>query len=227
MKGLSFSEPMVKAWMEGRKTVTRRLIKVPNIGISGLAAPEDWNRGRADMRMPTFETWGPQSGSHLFLSDTETIYALKSTYRPGETVYIKETWRAWFPTDEEGQPIDGGWHIRYKADNVEIKTDMGWDEGSQHTSPYDVGLDKEPTKWKSPRFMPEWAARSHARIVSVIPERIQEINEIDAYLEGFRDQLRGETFWPVGAQFKEIWNELHPGSWERNDWVWRIELEKV
>ena len=26
MKGLSFSEPMVKAWLEGRKDLTRRLI---------------------------------------------------------------------------------------------------------------------------------------------------------------------------------------------------------
>ena len=206
MKGLSFSEPMVRAWLAGNKTVTRRLIKVPAIGISGLAAPDDWNRGRADMRMPTFETWGPQSGNHLFLSDTGTVFALKSFYLPGETVYIKETWTV----DEiVGHYLDG-------SESGEISRKIYYK--SDHTFP---AMPAPVIRWKSPRFMPEWAARSHALIVSVRPERVQEITEQEAQKEGFNCP---SEFGRLA--FKTIWESLHLRSWEKNDWVWRIELEK-
>ncbi len=69
--------------------------------------------------------------------------------------------------------------------------------------------------------MPEWAARSHALIVSVRPERIQEITFQDLEREGFSGELNAAS-----SEFIGIWESLHPGSWERNDWVWRIELEK-
>jgi hypothetical protein len=190
MKGLSFSEPMVKAWLAGNKTVTRRIM----------------NPQPADIIIP------------------KLCITPKPRYLPGEIVYIKETWaRIWnqdgcINEDVDQCPIDcEGCHIEYKADT-----------GARHPAEWPDESTGDPScpKWKSPRFMPETASRSHALIKSVIPERIREINEVDAYLEGFRDQLRGETFWSVGAQFKEIWDKLHPESWERNDWVWRIELER-
>jgi hypothetical protein len=202
MKGLSFSEPMVKAWMEGRKTVTRRLIKVPPIGISDIATPEEWNYRRADDRMPIFETWGPQSGTCLFRDDKGRVYGLKPLYRPGEIIYIKETWT---------RTVDRAGRILYRADDGYIKSVAGY-----------------PVKWESPRFMPEWASRSHALIVSVIPERIQEISENDATNEGMDGHCPEDkmTWRTPREQFQNIWESLHPGSWERNDWVWRYELEK-
>jgi hypothetical protein len=32
---------------------------------------------------------------------------------------------------------------------------------------------------------------------------------------------------PEAANFRRTWESLHPGSWEKNEFVWRIELEKV
>jgi hypothetical protein len=190
MKGLSFSEPMVKAWMEGRKTVTRRLMNPqPCQSFEGPYQDKDGRWVMCENNPP-----------HILRT-----FPLKPRYLPGEIVYIKEMWHCDDPAAAQ-DAMSRGEGLYYKAGMAEQEASM--------------------FKWKSPRFMPERASRSHARIVSVIPERIQEINEIDAYLEGFRDQLRGETFWPAGAQFKEIWDKLHLGSWERNDWVWRIELEK-
>lgn len=204
MKGLSFSEPMVKAWLEGRKTVTRRLMNPePSEELQELHSNGVWKEidGQWWMDFPGL-THGPW----------------KPRYLPGETVYIKETWC---------QPVMGGLKnisLARKVNAIEYAADMGIERfpiGGNYTPR------KEDFKWKSPRFMPEWASRSKALIVSVRPERVREINEIDAFLEGFRDELREDTFYPVGAQFKEIWNKLHPGSWESNDWVWRIELEKL
>jgi hypothetical protein len=179
MKGLSFSGPMVLAWLDGRKTVTRRLMN-PQPDFSGSKTKRGPNTVPIEIRGDEFHEIKPRY--HLF-----------------ETVYIKETWAA--ETEQIPLPYRAIW---YKADDNTL-----------------------PISWKSPRFMPEWAARSHARIVSVIPERLHEINEVDAYCEGFRDQLRGETFWPVGAQFKEIWDKIHPGTWDQNPWVWVISLERI
>ncbi len=187
MKGLSFSEPMMLAWLDGRKTVTRRLINLQvDFDITGCQC--------INHDPPWFEFFNTKGKSRI----------IKPKYLPGETVYIKETWAHFLDHNPIGK-------VLYKAtdpDFTDAERAMGW-------------------KWRSPRFMPEWASRSRARILFVKPERIQEINEIDAFLEGFRDEFRGNKFYPVGAQFKEIWENIHPGSWDRNDWVWRIELEKL
>jgi len=231
MKGLLFSEPMVKAWMAGNKTITRRIMN---------PQPE-WEE------YPGFCQDGIWRGRYRDLTYDGCDYVVevweaKPRYTAGETVYIKEGWRigAW---KEDGQCVA----VDYRADGFArkewllvpdeemferlwiqstddaIKAGLKMDcDGQYHWEP-----GQSPCRWRAPRFMPEWAARRHALIVSVIPERLQEINEIDAYLEGFRDQLRGDTFYSVGAQFKETWDKLHPGTWDKNPWVWRIELEKI
>jgi hypothetical protein len=195
MKGLSFIEPMVKAWLAGNKTVTRRLVK---FNIAGRV-----QRG----------------GKQWHIEDPNSYLAVK--YLPGETVYIKEKWaKIWnqdgcLNEDSDQCPIDcEGCHIEYKADTG-AKYPAEW--------PDDSTGDPSCPKWKSPRFMPEWASRSHARIVSVRPERIRDISADEICKKGF-------DVYPIPINFKkflELWDSLHPGSWDRNDWVWRIELEKL
>jgi hypothetical protein len=193
MKGLSFSEPMMKAWLSGQKSITRRLMNpqpTENVGIVDDTWIEWWKVDRGDGE-----------------SDTD-CRILKPRYLPGETVYIKETW-----FQVQNKDFTPGMVI-YKSD--------GW-------KPSEKGC---PVGWKSPRFMPSWAARSHALIVSVRPERVQEITREDAHNEGFWPGQNGLESWngkPYGnAQlaFQACWESLYPGSWGRNDFVWRIELEK-
>jgi hypothetical protein len=88
---------------------------------------------------------------------------------------------------------------------------------------YDAN-EPETWKWQSPATMPEKFSRSKARIVDVRPERVQEITEDEAYNEGvFGGDWMGD---PIG-EFIKLWNSLYPGSWSRNDWVWRYGLERV
>lgn len=205
MKGLSFSEPMVIAWLEGRKTVTRRLV-------------------------------GLRFGFSTFLADGELRdakgYKIKPRYLPGETVYIKEKWRvgAW---DEQENKVC----IDYAADGFARKewlsvpdpdvfekiwiqsTDQARKKGfsTDTDGKYHWGPGQGPTSWRSPMFMPEWASRSHAVIKSVRPERIQAITTEEVILEGVTSRL----------SFAGLWETIHPGSWEKNSWVWRYELEKL
>jgi hypothetical protein len=210
MKGLVFSEPMVRAWNEGRKTVTRRLINdsFPFDEVIGLGNIEE---------------------KISFLVRNKGIEAkwINPPYRPGETVYIKETWRV------------GGWrkgavHLYFCGD------------ASAHTksapAEFIKSLDEDERKWsgddkkhdpfrkRSPRFMPEWAARSHALIVSVRPERIQEITVEEIIKEGFVTKLRDhDACCDLQSQFIGLWDSLHGAQNFHviNPWVWRIELEKT
>lgn len=201
MKGLSFSEPMMKAWLKGTKSIARRLMSPQPDSDHQWKGLPGYLLEHKEMACDDglFEKFWHRIAGNPF---SDSPLWIRYPYTPGETVYIKETWAVHLCCGQNDE------NIHYRAD--------------EQSCP----IDGRSLKWKSPRFMPAWASRSHARIVSVIPERLQEINEIDAFLEGFRDQLRGDTFWSVGAQFKEIWEALHPGTWDQNPFVWRIELEK-
>lgn len=183
MRGISFSEPMVRAWLAGAKSVTRRLMNPQPTELS------------------------PGTNHPLFQGSV-----IRPKYLPGETVYIKETWVPLETPHYQAPPA------LYKAEDPEGIVNGGW---------------------RSPRFMPEWASRSKARIVSVRPEKIQSITREDAIKEGLI-HVPGQiepNWWKNGIDegtwlspircYEALWESLHPGSFERNDCVWRIELEKL
>lgn len=216
MKGLIFSEPMVRAWMEGRKLVTRRLMNPQPTFDREFHGIEPCHYSRTGWAKTRCQNNGMRGCSCI---------PFPCPSLPGETVYIKETWaQIWNQDgclhDDEPDfkcPCEGC-HVEYKADTG-AKYPADW--------PDDSTGDPCCPKWKSPRFMPEWAARSHALIVSVRPERIKSIDNP-------HDEVLKEG-WPfpgidTGVPYKDfsiLWESLHPGSWERKDWVWRIELEKI
>ena len=138
-------------------------------------------------------------GWHKFSGENQTRYA-RPRYLPGETVYIRETWMQ-FP---------GYGNIFYRATDQDEYDQTSMQEGYH--------------PWKPSIHTPEWAARSHARIVSVRAERVQEITEEGAILEGFAMTEIGIT---ARTCFRITWNHIYPGSWAKNDWVWVIELEKL
>jgi len=210
--------------MQGRKDVTRRLMNPqPEILRNGIPY-----------------------ANHVRVSPR---------YLPGETVYIKEAWRigAW---KEDGQCVA----IDYRADGFARKEwllvpdeemfDRFWIQSTDDAIKAGLKMDcdcqyhwepgQSPCRWRSPRFMPEWAARSKALIVSVRPERVQEITDEEISKEGidvtfhagdiataFVDLPKKRRHSTARECFRSLWHTLHPGSWERNDFVFRYELRKV
>lgn len=218
MKGLSLTEPMVKAWMEGRKTLTRRLMN-PQPPVTGD------NGGRFVEVVPSLLL--NRGDLFDFRYESDNPKALQSRYLPGETVYIQETWRETWCSGSPGCGYEVGIEYRCKLGDGYGKTVK---VPEMHYG-YKVTKKGNPA-WRSPRFMPERAARSHALIVSVRPERVQEITEEDAIREGVKaDPVMIDGVPPVRYfcrdSFRRVWMNLHPGSWARNDWAWRIEMEKL
>lgn len=90
--------------------------------------------------------------------------------------------------------------------------------------------------WKSPIYMPKWAARIWLEIIGIRVERVQEINEKDAMAEGvcpenlMEDESDGLGYQRYRFSFKNLWNKLNSKrgfGWEKNPWVWVLEVKKV
>lgn len=91
MKPILFNTEMVRAILDGRKTVTRRAIQLPN-GMTGRPVGEAGNKDNPlGMIYPNGIKRPP--------------------YQPGEILYARETWAAWSRT-EGSMPS-----LHYKADN--------------------------------------------------------------------------------------------------------------
>ncbi len=139
---------------------------------------------------------------------------VKPRYQVGEVVYIKEAWETEKQYDDLPPRLIPKtariWHIP--------RTIL---RGLQNLTP--VG------KWRSPLFMPAWAARRFVKILSNDPQRLQDITEEDATAEGFKaDDVK--TWWQGYRkwQFGDLGEDLiHQQSIGDNPPEWMIEPHKM
>jgi len=87
-----------------------------------------------------------------------------------------------------------------------------------------------PDKWRSPLFMPAWAARTHLKITGVGYERLQEITEADAEAEGVDPNNPWGFYDGYINSFTWLWDSINPKQkWDTNPWVvknsFRLEKE--
>lgn len=191
-----FSAPMVRALLEGRKTVTRRLVKPLPILYDSATGP----------------MWGHE---HLAGHFAEHVFGaclakLLPKYEVGQRLWVKEALRGVIDTKldaTEEMPI-----AAYAADGAHI-----WNP-DKFRVPWRW---KKPTL--PSMFMPRCLSRLTLEIVGVRVERLKQISGADCILEGFEPTMRNET--PAVERFRELWDELNPQTpWESNPWVWRIEF---
>ena len=183
MKPILFNTEMVRAILAGRKMVTRRVVK--------------FKKGQN----PQWTGYIPD-GNVLYGSNN--IPTVKSPYRPGDILYVRETWK-----QATCDPAGGGYALTdlflYKADEP-INTDGMMVEG----------------KWHPSIHMPREAARIFLRVTDVWVERLQDMQPYDIAFEGFRRQQDFKAFWDSTLKPKD--RALY--GWEANPWVWVIEFER-
>jgi len=211
---------MVRAILEGRKSMTRRIVKCrEEIACLGTAA--DWNAGKLDERMPDWETWGPKSGAQVFVGKHGNIFSLNCPYGvPGDRLWVREKFD-FFPCG---------------MTECEI---FYWADGSsqKRTPPNDYNPYLYPNERVRPSIhMPRWASRITLEIASVRVERVKEISGPDCIAEGVNKLTRiddgppldGNPWREQKAAFRALWESIHgPGSWELNPWVWVIEFRGI
>lgn len=216
-----FNTEMVQAILEGRKTVTRRIIKPQPRKEQdhklGVCIAGD----KHDVGKFVFGT-NAQGGSLLYV---------RPPYRPGDIMYIREAYCPdYFDEGLAGYRGDGlrGNRNAYKADyRREI-----------------VGDTVPEPRWRPSIHMPKAAARIWLKVTDVRVERLQKMNADDLKAEGFMkhglDDFEREfdrlavKFGYEGARnrFASLWDSTIPRGqqdlygWEANPWVWVIGFER-
>lgn len=191
IKPMLFNTEMVRAILSGQKTQTRRVVK---------PQPND-----------TFD----RHWESFALKDGE-IFVLSAPYKPGDILYVRETWNG----VTTGNPKVGFQTIFwYKADD-------------KYENPAD--------KWRPSIHMPKEAARIFLRVTDVRVERLQGITIDECKKEGIWDDYKTfsekyhenliQRAYPV--VFAELWDstikpaDLDRYGWAANPWVWVIEFER-
>jgi hypothetical protein len=200
-----FSAETVLEILKGRKTQTRRAIK-PVPTINGVGAIFDEGDRQEDFVEPYW------------------VFPETCKYgKPGDLLWVRETWGAVWPADE---PVPlRQCEIEYRADLPPGCTDRPGEW------PADESTGPEVPKWRPSIHMPRWASRITLRITDIRVERLQDITENDAKAEGCDPVVHPDGAVDCGTRkttFAKLWNSINgPGAWEANPWVWAISFERV
>lgn len=205
-----FTTPMVQATLAGRKTQTRRLRGLKQINSN----PDKWKHVCAVKNDPIY---------HLFEdADGEEIEVKCPFGKPGDTLWVRETWQ-WEGDTKYTDAFPIGFFF-YKADFI----------GNESAG---------PSTWKPNIHMPKKACRLRLEITALRVERLNAINKNDAIAEGilkswigdqtlYHNYLKPFTEWTKRdyltprRSFQTLWESINgPGSWDANPWVWVIEFK--
>jgi hypothetical protein len=207
---------MVRAILDGRKTMTRRVNGLETINKNPdlwelCTTIEEWE-GKLDKVCAVFFPLGEHN-------DGWAGHGFCPYGQVGDQLWVRETWATLGSLDSLA-PCE----LNQKTSPLFYKTD-GED--------FPMYLDKG--KWRPSIFMPRWASRITLTITEVRVERLQEISEEDAFAEGCRNQVLSNfapnfdiAIRPASVVFHEYWDKLNAKrgyGWEVNPWLWCISFE--
>ena len=204
-----FSTDMVKAILEGRKTMTRRVIK---------PQPTDAGLEFATACEGEFSAW-QDDGLNLdeHSEDGGPCQRLCPYGQVGDRLWVRETYKL---HTYDGHPDDIQEMLVYKAGGL-----SKWFKLNE--------INPEPkfefTKWTHSIHMPRWASRINLEITEIRVERVKEISLSDAISEGV---ARLDPNWHTTAviDFCNLWDSINAKrgySWESNPWVWVISFKRT
>lgn len=237
-----FSGPMVRAILEGRKTVTRRIAKpVKHPDLGNIHTP----------------------GALVLESEPQHVIDRACPYgQPGDRLWVRETWTIdMLGAHSTVNGYDSLYALRYRADDAEREIHVAPGE----PDPYLKLYDNRRGDWRPSIHMPRWACRILLEITAVRIERLQDISEEQAMAEGVlpseycvgpfgtgieavpcrhcgksrREHIgvalvcrgRSGDCWngsTAKGGFGMLWDSINGfGSWAKNPWVWVVEFKRV
>lgn len=238
-----FNAPMVRAILDGRKTMTRRVVKpLP-----------DWEHPMP-CSSETPEGWqGPLDYSLWSHEGDASEGSRRCPYgQPGDRLWVREAWRIGAWDQDTGQLAldycDGPrkeWitvpEVGCDGDVFERYWIQSTNEAAKvhgHQTIYYWKPGESPCRWRPSIHMPRWASRITLEITAVRVERLNDISEQDAKAEGARecDPVTGREVVLAGQSqrgsyalhFRDLWESINgPGSWALNPFVWVVEFKKL
>jgi len=210
-----FSAPMIRAILDGRKSMTRRIL---------TPQPAQWEARVIDITPPFFceelGGWG----------QSETIWS--GPLIPGMCEPEREVWRPLKLPAVEGDRL---W-VRESFNVIEggpIRDAAGGQMDYADAEIYYRASTPDACRcWRPSIYMPRWASRITLEVTGVKVERLQEISEADAEAEGCEEgycTVDGiAEGWSAKSDFARLWNSINgPGAWEANPWVVAISFARL
>lgn len=202
MKPILFNTEMVRAILEGRKTVTRRVVK-PHYrpGETGWQVITEKHSGKY-VRIEYLDEW-----------ENETRYMI-DPFRPGDILYVQETWE---------KSMDGTY--MYKATDDPIIIDR-WHR-SIHMPKEAARLFLRVTDVRVERL--QEITEEQALSEGTLGLKCEHENS-GAY--GCTDCMNTGWLEPPKMDFMCIWNstikkkDIEEYGWDANPWVWVIEFKR-
>ncbi|MGO0720039.1 morphogenetic protein [Klebsiella pneumoniae] len=227
-RGMIFNAEMVRAILDGRKTQTRRIMKIqPEHSGLGLRRVIDSKNGSDDGKY----FWSLSDACGLKIRSKSFTCPFGSV---GDRIWVRETFQGpLFDYDlmdsycKDPTPFEKPEFCVYKADGVPAPEF------------YDAD-DELHCCWRPSIHMPRWASRILLEITNVRVERLNAISEEDAAAEGvppagsLLPDYPGTFLTPKGdfatakVAFQRLWESIYGAeNWQANPWVWVIEFKRV
>ena len=220
-----FSAPMVRAILDGRKTVTRRPVKGCQIPVedTSVAAGERHRWMAIAQRDPRYG-FGVFGATEAECAKELEEFAPCPYGRRGERLWVRETWYC-----DHDEVMRGPYLKPDDLDIGEAREDGTLVYAADRLTPYEA----DQPAWKPSIHMPRWACRILLEITDVRVERLQDISRADIRAEGLQCplELASDDVSPnyrdwYPAAWKELWNSTG-GDWDANPWVWVVEFKRV
>ncbi|MEG8756697.1 hypothetical protein U4T08_01090 [Klebsiella pneumoniae] len=241
-RGMIFNGEMVRAILDGRKTQTRREVKL-NLDIASLATTYDWATSlAANHYQGLTEEQIQQKAESLrgvihpvILANGQMVSIICPHGKPGDRIWVRETWQAIHDYCDENGHVD---ERRY-ARSIPRHRGNYWHPVYEEAWGNESREDRE-FPWRPSIHMPRWASRILLEITDVRVERLNTISEEDATSEGvppagsLLPDYPGTFLTPKGdfatakVAFQRLWESIYgEESWNANGWVWVIEFKLV
>jgi hypothetical protein len=225
-RAILFTGPMIRAILDDRKTQTRRVVKLSELG-GGEYWTEFWQPDYPQDYKIESGTWLGNSIIDTFDGRQTNEHVIgKCPYGAvGDRLWVKETFKMITARGDSKAVVITKEDYSYHAVTMTEKF-----------------IDKYPMsdeKWRPSIFMPRWASRITLEVTGVKVERLQDITEEDAIAEGVftnaqaieklglpaDTRLNGSAVDKYRIVWESINNKTYP--WVNNPWVWCISFRKV
>ncbi|HFP9401516.1 TPA: hypothetical protein ACT16L_005442 [Klebsiella michiganensis] len=233
-RGMIFNAEMVRAILDGRKTQTRRIMKVQPEPSKSRPGDFWFSSKKLESMVHVSDLVpgnSPIADCHLFFQEHCCPFGAV-----GDRIWVRETWgvvsheldedgriQPWTPdrpaTAIHEMPFGNGYysgHAIYAADG-----DFTWGD--------DDGYGDGRSCWKPSIHMPRWASRILLEITDVRVERLKHIPRAGIIAEGYpaERESTGGQYDPF-LWYRDLWESIYgPDSWQANPWVWVIEFKRI